>query len=58
MSDNSGFRQYLLSIYPTLAPAMGPSKGMPDMESAADAPIIAMTSVCISGSMLNNVAIT
>ena len=53
-----GLRTYSPSIKPTRAAPIGPLKGTPEMDSAADAPTIATTSGSISGSTDRIVAIT
>ena len=55
---NVGFITIWSSTYPTATAAVGPPNGMSDIESAADAPIIAHTSGLLSGSTDNTVATT
>ena len=47
-----------MSIYPTFTAAVGPPKGISDIDNAAEAPIIAHTSGLLSGSTDNTVATT
>ena len=58
ISDTFGFMTGLLSIYPTLTPAIGPLNGISEIDSAADAAIIDITSVCTSGLRLITVMTT
>ena len=44
-----GLSKYMPSWYPTRAPAIGPSNGMPEIDKAAEAPIIARISAGTSG---------
>ena len=55
---NVGFITISLSTYPTFTAAVGPPNGMSEIESAADAPIMAHTSGLLSGSTDNTVATT
>ena len=58
ISDTVGFMTDLLSIYPTLTPAIGPLNGMSEIDNAADAAIMEITSVCTSGLRLITVMTT
>ena len=58
ISETVGLMTGLLSMKPTLTPAIGPLNGISDIDKAADAAIMEITSVCTSGLRLMTVMTT